>query len=101
MNLYKQALKDYLSENQPDYGGANIHSLLELLYHCYTEHNPIDSAAIREQFSSLEKLTEKLTLAENDAVCYAICRICTETERLAFMEGLRVGLRLEAELSAQ
>lgn len=101
MNAYKQMIKEHLSENEPNYGDTNIHTLLELLYHCYTECNPIDNAAIRGHFADLEGILEKLTLAENDQVFYTICRICTETERMAFMEGLHVGLRLEAELSAE
>lgn len=101
MNSYTEKIREYLATHEPDYGDSNIHSLLELLYRCYTEYNPIDNAAIRRQFSGLEPIMEKLPLAESDEVFYTFCRICTETERLAFMEGLRVGLRLEAELSAQ
>lgn len=100
MTPYTQAIADYLSSHEPDYGDSNIHSLLEMLYRCYTEYNPIDNAVIRQQFSSLEPIMEKLPLTESDEVFYTFCRICIETERLAFLEGLRVGLRLEAEISA-
>ena len=100
MKPYSQAIEDYLSAHEPDYGSSDIHSLLELLYHCYTEYNPIDNAKIRAEFSGLEAMLGKLTLAESDQVFYTLCRICIETERLAFMEGLRVGLRLKEEISA-
>ena len=100
MKSYTQAIKAYLSSHEPDYGDANIHSLLELLYRSYTEYNPIDSDTIRARFSSLEPVMEKLPLAESDAVFYTFCQICIETERLAFLEGLRVGLRLKEEITA-
>lgn len=100
MDQYKEIIKEYLAAHEPDYGSSDIHSLLELLYYCYTEYNPIDNAKIRAEFSGLEAMLGKLTLAESDQVFYTICRICIETERLAFMEGLRVGLRLKEEITA-
>ena len=93
-------MREYLNTEELYCGDPDIHSLLELLYRCYTEHNPIDNAEIRAAFSSLDGMLGKLTLAENDQVFYTLCRICSETEHLAFMEGLRVGLRLESEISA-
>lgn len=99
MNQYIAQLKSYLEENQPDYGMASIHNLLDFLQQAYTEHNPVDSIAIRAGIDALDPILESLSFAENNALFDLISGLCLAIERQAFRDGLHVGIRLAAELA--
>ena len=99
MNPYINKLKAYLSEHQPKYGCPEIPSLLEFLWQTYTSENPIKSAEIRALMESLTPIHEALSIEDSDMLFGTVCSLCTEYERLAFLEGLRTGARLTTELA--
>lgn len=73
--------------------------ITELLYEAYTEEHPIDTEEIRAGFREINQTICKLTIQENDRVFALVCQLCTQQERLAFQEGLRVGVQLFLELT--
>ena len=73
-------------------------SPLEMLYQFYLEFCAVDTETIRSQFALLDRCLENCTLAEQNVVSDALCDICSEHERLAFLEGIRIGFQLTAEL---
>lgn len=77
--------------------GSKTRSVSELLYEYYTEENPIDTEEIRESFREIDQVIRKLSVQENDRVFTLTCRLCSQHERLAFLEGLRVGMQLLLE----
>ncbi len=99
MNLYISNLRTYLSKHQPNYGAPEISSLLEFLWQSYTTENPIDSDQIRALFDSLGPIHDALSVEDSDLLFQTICSLCIEHERVAFLEGLRIGARLTAELA--
>lgn len=101
MNPNIENLKSYLETRPVKSEYEDVDSLLELLYYYYTEENPIENAVIRYQFMEQDKVLNRLTVEENDLFFRITCDLCTEHARRAFVEGLRVGGRLFAELSAQ
>lgn len=101
MNPYIQKLNIYLADNPPDYGCHDAHSLLEMLYFFYTEFNPIDNSAIKQHFRSLGQFFHHLTIEESDQVFNTVSDLLMENERLAFISGIHVGIRLESELNSK
>ncbi len=96
MQQYIQALTDYYKQNRPNHGDAK--SILELLYWHYTQFNPIDNQEIRDSFAKLRNQFPHLSLQEFDPIFTTVSDLCVEHERLAFLEGLRLGVTLMQEL---
>ena len=57
MNPYIEKLKSYVAEQDPNFGGCDVHSLVELLYEWYTHFNPICSEQIHAAFKALDDLS--------------------------------------------
>ena len=72
--------------------------MLEMLYDCYLEQNSFETQQIKEDFHSLDRILGKLTLQEYDQVWNLTCRLCSEHEKSAFLDGIRTALRLTVEL---
>lgn len=98
MKQYIDTLKKHLVEHPPNYGYHNAYCLLDMLCSCYMESNHADSASIRQAFAELDLHLEQLPLKENDAIFDVVCDLCTEHQRLAFIAGVQVGMRLFSEL---
>lgn len=99
MNRYTKNLKDFLSQQTPNYGYADAESLMELLYYSYTSDNPVDNSVIRYQFKQLDDILNHLSLDENNAIFRLAGELCIAHERQAFLDGIHVGLRLFSELN--
>ncbi len=92
MQKYIKALQDYCKQNPLSHGEAE--SVMEFLYWHYAENNRIDNQKIRTSFAKLRRQYPHLSLEEFDP----IFTLCAEHERLAFLEGLRLGVTLMMEL---
>lgn len=97
MNHYLKALQDYCKQNPLSHGDAE--SVMEFLYWHYAENNPIDNAKIRDCFTKLRQQSPHLSLEEFDPIFTTVSDLCEEHERLAFLEGLRLGVTLIIELA--
>ncbi len=97
MQQYVQVLADYYKQTPPNHGDAE--SILDLLYWHYAEFNPIDNQKIRDSFATLRKQYPHLSLQEFDSIYSTVSDLCIEIERLAFLEGLRLGVTLMWELT--
>jgi len=99
MDKYVQRLKWYVMNLPEHYRYDDAGSLLDMLCYFYIENNPIEGAVIRCKFADLDEILSKLTLRENDEVFRLVCDLCTEHERRAFQDGIRLGIRLICELT--
>ena len=97
--------RSYLAEHPVDYHG-DVDSLLELLYHFFTEYEPVENEELRRQFTDLEHhLMESLAIMGDscretvESLITIVSSVCAECERAAFMEGVKVGVRLILELT--
>ena len=97
MEKYIIALQDYCKQNPPDHGDAQ--SVMNLLYWTYAEHNPIDNQKIKDCFAKLRNHFPEVDLQRFDPIFITVSDLCVEHERLAFMEGLRLGVTLILELA--
>ena len=97
MNPYLKSLQDYYKQNPPNHGDAE--SVMELLYWHYAENNPIDNKKIRNSFAKLRQQYSHLSMLEFDPIFTTVSDLCLEHERLAFLEGLCLGVTLMGELA--
>ena len=97
MSQHIKNLQHYLSTHVADQNADDL-SPLEMLYQFYLEFCVIDTEAIRSQFAVLDGVLKNCTLTEQDLVADTLCAICTEHEKLAFLEGIRIGAQLILEV---
>ena len=98
MKTIPEAMKDYL-ETHPFDGGDGSESVLDQLYQAYAESHESDPPEIRKGFEELEGFLHILPLSDNNAVCNLCCRLCSEYERKAFIDGLLYGAHLMKEIN--
>ena len=99
MNSYFEKLKAYIDEHPPNYGDGE--SVLTMLYECHNESNPYDNGQIKEDFNELYRLMNGVELREMDKIIYPVCRLCRDHERSGFIEGIKIGILLQAELTEE
>ena len=97
MNPYFEKLKAYIDAHPPNCGDEE--SVLTMLYECHDESNPNDNEQIKEDFDELYRLMNGMELREMDRIIYPVCRLCRDHERSGFIEGIKVGVLLQAELT--
>lgn len=91
MDTYMSAFMQYVKNHPLKDGDAEMTSVLELFYNCFSESNLRDSKKAGDCFRRVDKITASLQLKESDALFDAICDLCIEKERTAFQEGFRAG----------
>ena len=101
MNPYIEKLKTQLAEETPDYGEGNAHSILDMLYYHYNEFNRMDTAEIKEDFDELYRRMNGMPLREMDKIIDTVCSLCRDHEKSGFVEGLKIGIRLQSELAEE
>ena len=99
MNSYFEKLKAYIQSHPPNYGDGE--SVLTMLYECHNESNPYDNEQIKEGFNELYRLMNGMELREMDRIIYPVCKLCRDHERSGFIEGIKIGVLLQAELTAE
>lgn len=93
IHKYIQALKADLSVQDSE-------SILTMLYETYSDHHSMEDSEIKAAFESLYQAMNGMELQEKDRIIYPICALCRTHQRSGFIEGVKVGLRLEQELTA-
>ena len=99
MKQYIEKLKQYIADSPLDFGDAD--SVLGLLYECYNENHPYDDERIKADFNALYQAMNGMPLREMDRVIYPVCKLCRDHERAGFIEGIKLGMRLEQELTKE
>ena len=99
MNSYYEKLKAHIDAHPPNYGDGE--SVLTMLYECHNESNPYDNEQIREDFNALYRMMNGMDLREMDKIVYPVCRLCRDHEQSGFVEGIKIGVLLQAELTAE
>ena len=110
----KEMLEDYLKKTEPEFY-PQVENLLDLIYEHYTENNSVApkttvaGRAAKEKEKELEKWLRGLDgmdrLVEDyggqiplwEKIMDMQGRVCCAWEKIAFEEGLKVGIRLMME----
>lgn len=95
MTRLAKLLKDYVVQNPPVCGDAQ--TVADQLYWIFIENHRSDNDKISHCYSALRERV-KLAMREYDEVLYIVSDLCMEHGRIAFMEGLKVGMLLIREM---
>ena len=98
MNLqeYIRALKSYIASRPPDLGDED--SILGLLYEAHSESNAMYDDEIKADFHALYEAMNGMPLREMDQIVYPVCTLCRSHQKSGFIEGVRIGFQIYAEL---
>ena len=96
MKTYFDALKAYTAEHPPNFGDGE--SVLTMLYECHNENNPYDNEQIKADFNELYRQMNGMPLRDMDKIIYPVCKLCRDHEKAGFIEGFKIGIRLNTEL---
>ena len=97
MKQYFEKLRDCIAESPLDFGDAD--SALALLFDAYAEIHNLDDAQTKVDFHALYEAMNGLPLQEMDQIIYPLCRLCRDHQRSGFIEGIKIGVLLQAELT--
>ena len=96
MKEYIEKLRTYAHNTEAN--KVNVESILEFLYETYDEHTGMDNEQIKKDFRELYLAMNGKSLREIDQVIYPVCSLCRDHAKAGFIEGIKVGIRLEQEL---
>ena len=65
------------------------------------QHHPYDNEEIKADFNALYQAMNGMPLREMDKVIYPVCKLCRDHEQAGFIEGIKVGMCLEQELTRE
>lgn len=99
MNPVIQKLREHIAQTPPCYGDNDAHSILEMLYCYYHECNGTDNDAVKAAFEELSCKMHGMSLREMDKIVDTVCSLCREHEKVGFVEGVKVGIQMDQELS--
>lgn len=57
-----------------------------------------DNEQIKADFNVLYRQMHGMPLREMDQIIYPFCKLCRDHERAGFVEGVKIGIRLQQEL---
>ena len=99
MKDYIRILEKSLSENAPALSQCKKEQVLDMLYCCYSQDSGKNKEQVHRSFERIDKILEKLPLAQQDEVVDITCSLCDEQQREGFCDGIVLGFRLFQELS--
>ena len=75
--------------------------IIGLLFKEYEELNLPEDATVKAAYDELDKAMESMSLEQKDSILYPVSILCTNHERIAFCDGVRIGLRLALDLGLE
>lgn len=96
--MVAQRLSQYMSHHPLQLPGADTASVLDLLYSAYAESLGRDPQEIEQGFLKLGEHRKALDLDENNTIFSTVCELCNAYEKRAFMDAIKLGVYLMAEL---
>ena len=101
MKPYIEKLKTHFTQNPPNYGDGDVHTILEMLYSHYAAFNRMDTAEIKKNFETLYHQLTGMPLKELDNIIDTVTTLCWHHEKSGFTEGIKLGILLATELAEE
>ena len=98
MDKIAKRMKAYIDTHPFDPGDSDCETVLDQLYQAYAESHESDPTEISDGFKVLEEFLCNLPLDDNNTVFNLCCRLCSAYEHKAFVDGIKYGMYLMAEL---
>ena len=96
---FYQILKANIAAHPPQYGDGT--SVLTMLYETYSQSNQMDDAQLKQDFENLYQQMNSMPLQEMDRILDPVCSLCRSHQRTGFIDGVKIGVRLKEELTAE
>ena len=96
---YIRKLSAYVAERPPDFHAEDADSILDTLFLAYSETACADSQAVRQSNENLNRLLQDLPAEHANTIIDTVNDLCWEHERQGFINGFRIGMRMEQEIS--
>lgn len=90
-----QSLASHVSTRPQQLGDHE--SVLGMIYNCYKEQNNMETEEIKVGFEMLYSLLNSRSSDETEEFIDAVSALCSEHERVGFIEGIQIGIRLAQE----
>ena len=98
MKSISEALGAYMQTHPFESGDPDCRTVLDQLYHAYTDSYKSDPPDITALFRELSEYLETLPMDTNNSIFRLTCDLCIAYERKAFLDGLQYGAELILEL---
>lgn len=98
MKSISEALCTYMLDHPFESGDPDCATVLDQLYHAYTDSHESDPPDITALFRELSECLETLPMDTNNSIFRLTCDLCIAYERKAFLDGLQYGAELILEL---
>lgn len=95
MKELTEMLRCYVEQNPPTCGDTQ--AVVDQLYWAFMENHRIDNDKTSEYYAVLREQV-KLPMREYDEVLYTVSSLSLEYGRIAFLEGLKIGIVLMQEM---
>lgn len=96
MGYLYETLREHVLEN-PNCFGCDAKSILEMLFCYYEDCNHLDTPEVKNAYKKLYKQLDGLSLLDTDCVIDAASVLSHEHEKMGFVEGVKVGVRMGVE----
>ena len=100
MKSISEALRAYMQTHPFASGDPDCKTVLDQLFHAYTDSRESDPPDITALFRELSEHLETLPLDTNNSIFRLTCDLCIAYERKAFLDGLQYGAELILELQS-
>lgn len=99
MEEYRQKLSAYVAEHPPDIQSDDVNTILDALFWAYCESAGADNENVQQRYDILHKQLQHLPSQDVNTIVDTVNDLCWEHDRLGFINGFKIGMRLEQELS--
>ena len=99
MEEYLQKLSAYIAEHPLDIHSDDVHTILDALFWAYCESAGTDNETVQQGYDDLQRHLQGLQPQAMDTIIDTVTDLCWEHDRLGFINGFKMGIRLEQELS--
>ena len=96
---YLQKLSSYIAEHPPVLHSEDADTILDALFWVYSETSCADRQAVRQYNENLNRMLNGLPAERVNIIIDTVNDLCWEHERRGFINGFKLGMRLEQEIA--
>ena len=98
MEEFLRKLSAYVAEHPPNFHAEDADTILDALFWAYSETACADSQAVLQYNENLNRLLNGLPAERANTIVDTVNDLCWEHDRQGFINGFRIGMRLEQEI---
>ena len=99
MEVFLRKLSAYIAEHPHDIHLEDADTILDVLFWVYSETSCADSPTVLRYSENLNRLLQGLPAEHLNTIINTVNDLCWEHDRQGFINGFKLGMRLEQEIS--